>query len=424
MRESGSRVGGRRISNWARRQLTESFRWRLSLHAVYVSNLSNMVSKKAIWEIFNDFGVVVDVFLSNRKQNGSSCFAFVSGGGQVNTNFNPATRFNQRNVRLQSSFYENRRRFVPNNRERGQRMVRGRSQVRRMFHRVRREDRRHGQSPGRKNGVLNNNPRSGGEDDAKDDSSPVEPPKNDTIQARTSIPIDNALEEEEVSSDESNDVVKYREDVVMDIHIPEVDMLWLERSIIVVLNSDGNLTEAIHVLSKMDLIVQIRELSTITLLLTVEEASLVDVCIGMVNSFDGNFISTVESWEFSSTQRSSLVWVLLEEVPLELWHENFFTALCNDWGKLVKIDDITLRRESLKFARCQVLISSLSDIPKLVVGTSMDIKFKIHVTVEKDAELVPMVSQEDNCTPALLFYASQDDLSPPINELALNQDFG
>ncbi|OMO98831.1 reverse transcriptase [Corchorus capsularis] len=375
----------------------ESFWWRLSLHAVYVSNLSNKVSKKAIWEIFNDFGVVVDAFLSNRKQNGSSCFAFVryrfkeesvravelgngrrvdgrqisvrkdtdrkidrasqtwknshSGGGQVNTNYNPATRFNQRNARLQSGFFENRRRFLPNNRVRGQRVVRERSQVRRMFHRVRREDRRHGHSPGRKNGVLNNNPCSGCEDDVKDDSAPVEPPKNDAIQAGTSIPIDNALEEGE-----------------------------LERSIIVMLNGDGILTEAIQVLSKMDLKVQIRELSSITLLLTFEEASLVDVCIGMVKSLD---------------------------------------ALCNDSGKLVKIDDITLRRESLKFARCQVLISSLSDIPKLVVGTSMDIKFKIHVTVEKDAEPVPVVSQEDNCTPAPLFCASQDDLSPSINELAL-----
>ncbi|OMP05529.1 hypothetical protein COLO4_08777 [Corchorus olitorius] len=198
----------------------------------------------------------------------------------------------------------------------------------------------------------------------------------------------------------------------------EGDMLWLVRSVIVVINSDGNLTDVINAISKMALKVHIREMSNIMLLLTVDDSSLVDVCIGMVKSLDCNSISDIESWELSSIQRSSLVWVTLEEVPLDLWHENFFTALCNDWGKLIKIDDTNIRRDCFKFARCQILISSLFDIPNLVVGSSMGVKFKIQVTVEKNEEAVTVVSKGVDVSPAPFFYVVQEDPLLSINELA------
>ncbi|OMO99203.1 hypothetical protein CCACVL1_03891, partial [Corchorus capsularis] len=68
------------MQNWARcdrRFETESFRWRLSLQSVYVSNLSDGVSRKDLWECFNEFGVVDDVLVLPSRRPYAVRSAFV-----------------------------------------------------------------------------------------------------------------------------------------------------------------------------------------------------------------------------------------------------------------------------------------------------------------------------------------------------------
>ncbi|OMO62874.1 hypothetical protein CCACVL1_22593 [Corchorus capsularis] len=60
-----------------RRQSRESFRWRLSLQTVCVSNIDYRVSRREIWELFNEHDVVVDVFMPTRRRYNATNFAFV-----------------------------------------------------------------------------------------------------------------------------------------------------------------------------------------------------------------------------------------------------------------------------------------------------------------------------------------------------------
>ncbi|OMP04204.1 hypothetical protein COLO4_09857 [Corchorus olitorius] len=70
--------GGSRQSFYRKeREHTESFKWRLSLHSVCVSNLSYKVSRKELWDSFNEFGVVVDVILPPKRNRSASGIAFV-----------------------------------------------------------------------------------------------------------------------------------------------------------------------------------------------------------------------------------------------------------------------------------------------------------------------------------------------------------
>ncbi|OMO62631.1 hypothetical protein COLO4_32986 [Corchorus olitorius] len=181
---------------------------------------------------------------------------------------------------------------------------------------------------------------------------------------QTTIEVDDG----ELSAEESEEGFISCEEVELVVHIPENDMLWLERSVEVYFNTVGKLNVVIISIKKQELQVQAREISNVMLLLTVENENSIEECVKMVKDFKFDFISDVVLWESSSMMRRSSFWVILEDVPLDLWHENFFAALSNDWGRFIKVDDRTARRESFKFARLQLLISSLSDIPRLVVG--------------------------------------------------------
>ena len=60
------------------------------------------------------------------------------------------------------------------------------------------------------------------------------------------------------------------------------------------------------------------------------------------------------------------VWVILEEVPLQVWHAKFFESLGNSWGNFVRLDASTINRSRLDAARMLVRVSSSLNIPSSV----------------------------------------------------------
>ncbi|OMO90952.1 Nucleotide-binding, alpha-beta plait [Corchorus capsularis] len=85
----------------------------------------------------------------------------------------------------------------------------------------------------------------------------------------------------------------------------------------------------------------------------------------------------------------SLIWISLEDMPLELWHPNFFSVIDNLWGKFIRVDEITSSKRCLSTARLQILTPGVSIIPNLVAGYSSGINFRIGVSWEKDDSTVP-----------------------------------
>ncbi|XVE50306.1 hypothetical protein DITRI_Ditri01bG0151400 [Diplodiscus trichospermus] len=53
--------------------------WRALLHTVFVDNLSRRVLRSAVWEIFNSYGRVVDVFIPKvtKERRRLKTYAFV-----------------------------------------------------------------------------------------------------------------------------------------------------------------------------------------------------------------------------------------------------------------------------------------------------------------------------------------------------------
>ena len=86
----------------------------------------------------------------------------------------------------------------------------------------------------------------------------------------------------------------------------------------------------------------------------------------------------------SRMMREATLWVTLEEIPLQVWHEKFFAFLGNSWGKLVCIDDNTIKRKRFDIARLLVSVESWLSIPSSVNVNVRGIDFKILIIVEEE----------------------------------------
>ena len=82
-------------------------------------------------------------------------------------------------------------------------------------------------------------------------------------------------------------------------------------------------------------------------------------------------------------KREIFVWVVLEEVILQVWHDKFFESLGNSWGHFVHFDASTMNRTRLDVARLFIRVGSSLNIPfsvSMMVGGSLH---KILVEVEE-----------------------------------------
>ncbi|OMO89852.1 hypothetical protein COLO4_19561 [Corchorus olitorius] len=193
-----------------------------------------------------------------------------------------------------------------------------------------------------------------------------------------------AEEEKEVTAD---GFVPY-EEVEVEALIPEADMEWLIRSGVILVKASSSLQNIVSIIEGLRANIQVRCISSVMLLITVEKEGQLEECINMVKNVCEEWIIEIAQWELFNSQPHSLVWIKLEEVPLELWHENFFFALGGSWGEVVKLDECTLNRSSFKQARMQILVTSLSCIPQVVVGSSFGTKFRICVSIEAEDMVV------------------------------------
>ncbi|OMO77213.1 hypothetical protein COLO4_25279 [Corchorus olitorius] len=77
-------------------------------------------------------------------------------------------------------------------------------------------------------------------------------------------------------------------------------------------------------------------------------------------------------WDDSGEENIREIWVKLKDVPLFLWHLNFFKEFTSRWGKFIKLADVSMERSTL-IAAWVSLIS---------YGTWRKNKFSIKISVD------------------------------------------
>ncbi|OMO61735.1 hypothetical protein COLO4_33347 [Corchorus olitorius] len=194
---------------------TESFRWLLSLHTTFVSNISTRISRKDIWDLFNDYGGVVDVFVPSRRRNSSSIFAFV--------------RYCYEEKRIKAVTLANRRRvdgrFLMVRKATVRKVDRDPADDfgRRRFQSQSYRRRSYGSQLGRSQRILRGI---------------MSGPK--VLSTSNDNGVGNDFEKREVEEElekevavDMDDSYVFCEELELAVLIPEVDILWLERSVVV-----------------------------------------------------------------------------------------------------------------------------------------------------------------------------------------------
>ncbi|KAK8547890.1 hypothetical protein V6N13_123315 [Hibiscus sabdariffa] len=83
-----------------------------------------------------------------------------------------------------------------------------------------------------------------------------------------------------------------------------------------------------------------------------------------------------------TTLKKQKIWVSLFGVPLELWNEDFFSAISNKWGVFVRLDNETTSRVRFDVARVLVGVSRLGDIPSSVLVDVRGSRSVVRITTE------------------------------------------
>ncbi|OMO50967.1 hypothetical protein CCACVL1_30099 [Corchorus capsularis] len=132
--------------------------------------------------------------------------------------------------------------------------------------------------------------------------------------------------------------------LVLDVDIPDSNMEWLNRSMVgkIKVGFSCNIVQESLLLHEISVIVC--PFNEDNILLTFP--SIEDLMVRLSSQKDllDKWFESLVSWAEFNEKRKFTSWIWLEEVPLELWHVNFFMALCNLWGSFLNIREHTLNR--------------------------------------------------------------------------------
>ncbi|GMJ11822.1 hypothetical protein HRI_004851400 [Hibiscus trionum] len=94
----------------------------------------------------------------------------------------------------------------------------------------------------------------------------------------------------------------------------------------------------------------------------------------------------LECLEGFEGKRKVKTWLVMKEVPLQVWDEDFFRSVASRWGELVSIDKDTLEKNRFDLARLLISVQRLADIPDkfavIVNGVKQIIKIGLEEYVE------------------------------------------
>ncbi|OMP09586.1 hypothetical protein COLO4_05328 [Corchorus olitorius] len=138
---------------------------------------------------------------------------------------------------------------------------------------------------------------------------------------------------------------KSSEEVIVEVNIPSQISDWLQKSAI------GRLKDVVYnkiineQLIKQGVGVLRSPLCDKSLLIIFFSKEEMDIFLKDYCSMFEKWFSSVTPWMEDKVERQHQVWI--RYVPMILWHEEFFSKIVGDWGRVLPISDITRSRNSL-----------------------------------------------------------------------------
>ncbi|GMI80727.1 hypothetical protein HRI_001742000 [Hibiscus trionum] len=109
-------------------------------------------------------------------------------------------------------------------------------------------------------------------------------------------------------------------------------------------------------------------------------------CWKMRSELIRTWFDELECLEGFEGKRRVKTWLVMKEVSLQVWDEDFFRVVASRWGELVSIDKDTLEKNRFDCARLLICVQRLADIPDkftvIVNGGKQIIKIGLEEYVE------------------------------------------
>ncbi|OMP10314.1 hypothetical protein COLO4_04627 [Corchorus olitorius] len=357
------------------------FDWKGCLKSIFVDNIGSGVSKKQVWDFFNGFGRVVDVYFppAQRRRNDATRYGFVR------------YRFEEERCRtIQDGHYTlqwgikilvkmaSRSKFPLN-----KPLVAAKDLYRGFQGSQALELSRFRDNRSYKEVVISKNPpsQSGFEpviqDPLGEEEEPTEKVKG--FQSRVREPDEGGVKVK---------ALQRFPPLVLDVCIPEEDMEWIGRSALGRLAGHGNLSLINDGLIRDGIQVELKPYDQDKAILVFPEVELRDAYLQDYFEFFQLWFSELIPLEVYCKKRDNVIlWVKLQDVPIQLWHINFFRALGYCWGKFVKLEEGTSLRNSFLAAWVQVEVSHRAKIPAFVSGTWNVVDFNISIQIVPENSL-------------------------------------
>ncbi|XVF51723.1 hypothetical protein PTKIN_Ptkin04bG0207700 [Pterospermum kingtungense] len=295
--------------------------WRDHLYTAFVDNLSKRLSRRALWEAFNIYGRVEDVFISFRNAKPTT-FAFVR---------------DRRSVQNKKFFQECSLDNPSNPKSFNERVDRSYRDVV-IGVGMEKEDE---QLEGVSKGTLKGNFKPG----------------------------------------EKEESYCFPE-VIYNVEIPNIEMEWLNKSVICKLKEAVSIQMVTEFFKDVGFDCKLAPMEGVTVCATFSSKEEHDGFVDKAQLYAKDYFNSCKIWNNAGAERDLAVWVNMEEVPLQLWNEQFFKSIGDCWGSFIRLDDCTASKKRLDIARMLVNVSSRLNISSALSVCVKEKSFKILVSVE------------------------------------------
>ncbi|XVF82058.1 hypothetical protein PTKIN_Ptkin16aG0012900 [Pterospermum kingtungense] len=339
--------------------------WIANLHTVFINNLSCRVSRKVLWDLFNIYGRVADVYIKYSR-NRSYTFAFVRYWLDLESKRAIAEAngrcIDGRRISVNKAMVGwNQCRSYENHKDKTS------SGINRKF------------SGGWK--VRDQRPyRSYRDALMKHPSRKMDEPTLEAIRKEDTL-TNKVISSESILGGKSED--GFIERFNFNIEIPDSELSWLDNCAIAILKDYVELCSIKKLLLDNGFSGKVSPVGGISICIWFDQANERDKFLEFVSSMDSNPFESITKWDKTVRQRKYYVWILLEEVPLQLWNLKFFESLGNHWGSFIQVDEPTQLKTKLDMARMLVCVDSLAKIPAMINVNTNGYDHRIIISIKE-----------------------------------------
>ncbi|XVF77527.1 hypothetical protein PTKIN_Ptkin14bG0051800 [Pterospermum kingtungense] len=174
----------------------------------------------------------------------------------------------------------------------------------------------------------------------------------------------------------------FSEEILLDIDIPAQETEWLSCSVFAATKDNVLLDDVTDIVSKLGCNGVVSPIGGISVCVTFDSQRARDDFIDKIQLIEDSPLFDMLKWN-GDHQKLIYVWVLIEDVPFRLWNIRFFEQLGNIWGSSIRIDDCTMKKNRLDGARILIKVDTQLGVPLIATVVVNGEKFKISVPLEE-----------------------------------------